>query len=216
MQYVGRTGCMPTTGAKPRSPAATPTCRLTQPPALHGAGLILLHDAEACGAGPGPRPLPGLHSPVTQPVGLLEGEVPGPRQAEHACKHNPVQSDCQPHCKAEVTLQPRGADWTQHHPLIGNERAELLLPRMEEPSSTQPRIPPHQGGPSAACPSRSWPRDGAELGAGTGMSRDISLAQEQHSRIVCQCSGKCRWAVQQNKAKLGLPNASVLLENQNS
>lgn len=147
MQYVGRTGCMPTTGAKPRSPAATPTCRLTQPPALHGAGLILLHDAEACGAGPGPRPLPGLHSPVTQPVGLLEGEVPGPRQAEHACKHNPVQSDCQPHCKAEVTLQPRGADWTQHHPLIGNERAELLLPRMEEPSSTQPRIPPHQGIP---------------------------------------------------------------------
>jgi len=77
-------------------PASLPA--LTQPPALHGTGLILLHDAEAGGAGPGPGPLPGLHSPVAQPVGLLQGEVPGPRQAEHACKHSP--------CGVSATPQP--------------------------------------------------------------------------------------------------------------
>ena len=66
------------------------THQLTQPPVLHGASLILFHDAEAGGTGPGPGPLPGLHSSISQPVGLLEGEVPGPRQARHACKHNPA------------------------------------------------------------------------------------------------------------------------------
>ena len=65
----------------PKSKSATapvPTwCPLTQAPALHGTGLILLHDAEAGGASPWPVPLPCLRPPAAQPVGLLQWEVPG-------------------------------------------------------------------------------------------------------------------------------------------
>lgn len=139
------------------------THQLTQPPALHGASLILFHDAEAGGTGPGPGPLPGLHSSISQPVGLLEGEVPGPRQAKHACKHNPA--------------------------------AVRAIPA------------PHLH--------RSRLRAGAELSTstGTGMGREVSQPRNTTAGWGCHCLGKCCWAVQGNKAKLGLAHASVFLEN---
>lgn len=56
---------------------------LTEVPALHGTGLILLHNAEAWCMCPWPAPLPGLCPPTAQPIGLLKWEVPRPGQPIH-------------------------------------------------------------------------------------------------------------------------------------
>lgn len=164
-----------------------PLSALTQPPALHGTGLILLHDAEAGGAGPGPGPLPGLHSSIAQPVGLLEGEVPGPWQAEHACKHKPYRVRTNP---APMSIQKLTKDWGRAQHGYGTWK----FPQLRDITARWGLQAPQPTGLRATL--LGCARKQSPLGFGLGLAHASVLPgkQRKHARPLP------KWAIKWNSA----------------